>query len=544
MSLQSRILILVVVLLLVLLGGVLSSVFGLSELGKGLVAIGITAGLVALAGAFRESTETTEQIRSLENAARRIAAGDYGAELPTGKRGELMSLAQEIEALQREVQFREEAFNHLAFYDDLTGLPNRNQFRIDLCDQIEEAGTGGRRLAIGMVDFDRFKGINDTLGHHFGERLLSEIADRLSITADRLGIKVARLGGDEFGLLLSAENVVEARETIERLHSLLGTSIEIDDLRIDIQANTGLTVYPDQGGDAETLLQQAEVAMYVAKARRLKTTFYEASQNGHSVHRIGLMSDLRKAVENDELDLRFQPKLDLANGRVDQAEVFLRWTHATQGEIGPAEFIPIAEQTGFIRDITAWVMKRSLEQVGLWLHHGLDVSAAVNVSALDLHDRTLPARLQQMLDASGVSPDHLVLEVTESTVMTDFETGQRVLEELDGMGIAISIDDFGTGYSSLAQLRRLPVRELKIDRSFISQMGTIREVEHIVRSTIELGHNLGLRVVAEGVESSDTMESLREMGCDLVQGFFISKPLTAMQLEKWRNRVRSARATG
>ena len=544
MSLQSRILILVLGLLLSILGAVVASMSEPSDLGQGFVAIGITAVFLAIAGALLVSTGTTNQMRSLENAARRIAAGDYGARLPEDKGGEVGSLALEIESLQHEVQFREEAFNHLAFFDDLTGLPNRNQFRIDLCDQIDEARSSDQRLAIGMVDFDRFKGINDTLGHHFGERLLSEIASRLSATADHLDIKVARLGGDEFGLLLAAGSVVEAREKIERLHTLLGTTIEIDDLRIDIRASTGLTVYPDQGGDAETLLQQAEVAMYVAKARRLKTTFYEASQNRHSVHRIGLMSDLRKAVENDELDLRFQPKLDLENGTVNQAEVFLRWTHATLGEIGPAEFIPIAEQTGFSRDITAWVMKRSLVQVGHWLHHDLDVSAAVNVSALDLHDRTLPERLQVMLDAAGVSPDHLVLEITESTVMTDFETGQRVLDELDGMGIAISIDDFGTGYSSLAQLRRLPVRELKIDRSFISQMGTVQEVEHIVRSTIELGHNLGLRVVAEGVESKDTMESLREMGCDLVQGFFISKPLTAVELEKWRNRVRSARALG
>lgn len=544
MSLQSRILSLVLILLLVLLGAVVASMFEPSGVGPGFVSIGIGAVLLAIVGALLVSTGTTHQLQSLENAARRIAAGDYTAKLPDERGGEIGSLVHEIDALQREVQFREEAFNHLAFYDDLTGLPNRNQFRIDLCDQIDEARDGDQRLAIGMVDFDRFKGINDTLGHHFGERLLSEIASRLSDSAAHLGIKIARLGGDEFGLLLSVESVVEAREKIERLHTLLGTTIEIDDLRIDIQANTGLTVFPDQGGDAETLLQQAEVAMYVAKGHRLKTTFYEASQNRHSVHRIGLMSDLRTALETDALELRFQPKLDLANGTVDQAEVFLRWTHPTLGEIGPAEFIPIAEQTGFIRDITAWVMKQSLEQVGIWRQQGLEVSAAVNVSALDLHDRTLPERLQMMLETSGVSPDRLVLEITESTVMTDFETGQRVLEELDGMGVAISIDDFGTGYSSLAQLRRLPVRELKIDRSFISQMETVQEVEQIVRSTIELGHNLGLRVVAEGVESGDTMDSLRQMGCDLVQGFFVSKPLTAIELERWRNRVRSARALG
>jgi len=499
---------------------------------------------LAIAGAIFGSKRSARSIRSLATAMRRIAAGDYKTELPTQEGGEVGRLAREVGAMRQEVQEREAALHHLAFYDDLTGLPNRNQFRIDLSDQIEDARHDGSHVAVAMVDFDRFKEINDSLGHYLGDRLLAAIASELEATAEGMQIKVARLGGDEFGLLLTVGSVNEAREQIEALRETLGGALEIDDLRIDIDTNVGITVFPDQGGDAETLLQQAEVAMYVAKERRLGLTFYETSQNRHSIQRLSLMSDLRKAVENDALELRFQPKLDLETGSVNQAEVLLRWTHPQLGAISPDEFIPIAEQTGFIREITGWVMQKSLEQVGEWLRHGLEVSAAVNVSAFDLHDRQLPARVQRILDATGVSPDHLVLEITESTVMADLESGQRVLDALDALGVAISIDDFGTGYSSLAQLKRLPVQELKIDRSFIRQMTSAQDMAQIVRSTIELGHNLGLRVVAEGVESREAVESLRLMRCDLAQGFFISKPLSAENLVSWRGRMPSSRAHG
>lgn len=500
--------------------------------------------ILAFVGALYGARRSTRPLRSLVAAMRRLAVGDYEATLPTRETGEVGRLAREIRAMRQEVREREAALHHLAFYDDLTGLPNRNQFRIDLSDQIELAQRDTSRVAVAMVDFDRFKEINDSLGHYLGDRLLAGIAAKLQSAASRLGMKIARLGGDEFGLLLPVQGVTDAREQIEILREILGGALEIDDLRIDIDTNVGLTVFPDQGGDAETLMQQAEVAMYVAKERRLGLTFYETSHNRHSIQRLGLMSDLRRAVENDDLDLRFQPQLHLETGVVDQAEVLVRWTHPRLGEISPSEFIPIAEQTGFIREITGWVIRKSLEQVGRWRRQGLAVSAAVNVSAFDLHDRTLPSRLREILDATAVPPERLVLEITESTVMADLESGQRVLAALDALGVAISIDDFGTGYSSLAQLKRLPVQELKIDRSFIRQMSSAEDVAQIVRSTIELGHNLGLRVVAEGVESRASMERLRDLGCDLAQGFFISEPLSSTELEDWRGRVRSAQALG
>ncbi len=485
-----------------------------------------------------------DHLRDLTMASRRIAAGDYRTEVPQGLPGETDRLASEMGAMQEEIQEREAALHHLAFYDDLTGLPNRNQFRIDLYDHLEAARQVGRRVAVAMVDFDRFKEINDTLGHYLGDRLLAAIAAKLEATAESMDIRVARLGGDEFGLLVQVESINEAKTKVERLRQIVGGALEIEDLRIEIEANIGLTVFPDQGGDGESLLQQAEVAMYVAKEKRLGLTFYETSHNRHSIERLGLMSDLRRAVEDDGLELRFQPKLHLETGAVDQAEVLVRWTHAHLGKISPDEFIPIAEQTGFIREITSWVLRRSLEQVGRWGSQGLEVSAAVNVSAFDLHDRTLATRVQEILEETGVSPRQLVMEITESAVMADLESSQRILDQLEELGVALSIDDFGTGYSSLAQLKRLPVQELKIDRSFISQMTQADDVAQIVRSTIELGHNLGLRVVAEGVESKEAVESLRLMRCDLAQGFFISRPLTADDLGQWRNRMRRARAHG
>jgi diguanylate cyclase (GGDEF)-like protein len=506
--------------------------------------IALAIGFIAVVSALAAKRRFRRSVDGLVTAIRQIAAGDYGTDLPNKENGDIGRLARELGALQLGVQEREVAIYHLAFYDDLTGLPNRNQFRIDLTDQIEAARQEDSRLAVAMVDFDRFKEISDSLGHYVGDRLLAGISSQLQDAADRRLIEIARLGGGEFGLLVPVQGVTEAREQVEMLLEELGGAIVIDDLRIDIEANVGITVFPDQGSDTETLLQQAEVAMHVAREKHLGITFYETSHSGHSIQRVGLMSDLRRAVEKDALELEFQPKLDLETGAVDQAEVLVRWTHPRLGPISPAEFIPIAEQTGFVREITAWVMQHSLEQVAQWQRQGLEVSAAVNVSAFDLHDRSLPARLSDLLEATGVSPDRLVLEITESTVMTDLETGQKVLDALDALGVTISIDDFGTGYSSLSQLKRLPVQELKIDRSFINQMTSAKDVAQIVRSTIELGHNLGLRVVAEGVESQEALESLRLMGCDLVQGYFISKPLSAEELVNWRGRMRSTRAFG
>ena len=495
--------------------------------------IALAAATLALAGAWQLARSVTEPIRSLEKAAQRIAAGDYAAALPIGEVGEVGRLAQEFEGMQRAVREREAAIEHLAFHDELTGLANRNRFRAELARRIAEAGSEHGQLAVAIVDIDRFREINDTLGHHVGDRLLIALARKLEAVATRRGHLLARLGGDEFALLLPARGLSEVREAITDVEEAFAGSIEIDDVRMDVMASTGVALYPEQGGDPATLLRRAEVAMYAAKKRRLGSAFYDAAQDRHSVERLSLAGDLRRAAGDGEFHLVYQPKLDLASARVQEVEVLLRWMHPRLGAVPPSEFIAVAERTGIIREITGWVLDRALAQAAKWRDAGRSLAIAVNLSALDLLHSDFPERLRQRLSASGFPADRLVLEITESSVMEDLDIARRILEEVTAMGARFSIDDFGTGYSSLAQLKRLPVQEIKVDRSFVVEMARSSDVAQIVRSTIELGHNLGLRVVGEGVDNHSTLELLREMGCDLAQGYFISPPLGAHDLELW-----------
>jgi EAL domain-containing protein (putative c-di-GMP-specific phosphodiesterase class I) len=320
---------------------------------------------------------------------------------------------------------------------------------------------------------------------------------------------------------------------VTAVRAALERAMALDDLRIDVRASCGVAFCPDDGGEASALLRRAEVAMYFAKERRLGLAFYDPAQDRHSVQRLSLAGDLHRAVEAGALSLAYQPKLDLGTGRVRQVEALLRWDHPRLGAVAPAEFIPIAEQTGLIRKITEWVLRAALEQASEWQRQGLPLTVAVNISALDLHDRELPSRLRALLDETGVPAERLALEITESTVMAEPEIARRLLDEVTAMGTTVCVDDFGTGYSSLAQLQRLPVQELKVDKSFVIEMTRSKDLAQIVRSTIELGHNLGLQVVAEGVETRETLEALRAMGCDMAQGFHVSAPLGAADLAAW-----------
>ncbi len=503
------------------------------QLSGRFVGIALGAAALAILGAFLVARGVARPIRALEAAAQRIAAGDYAAELPLSGGGEVATLAREFGAMQQAVRSRELAIEHLAFHDDLTGLPNRRDFERELAKAIEIARSSHSRLAVAMIDLDRFRDINDALGHHVGDRLLLEIASRLRGAAGASALAVARLGGDEFAVAVAVESLTEARASVHALRSALGAALEIDELRVDVSASIGIAVFPDHGSDPASLLKQAEVAMYVAKHGRLEATFYDSSQDRHSIARLSLVGDLREALEGGGLALAYQPKLDLATDGAGQVEVLLRWRHPRLGLVSPADFIPLAEQTGLIRDVTAWVLRHAIAQLAAWREGGLDVTAAINLSALDLHDPALPLRVREALARHGVAPSRLVLEITESSVMAEPETARRLLDELTASGVRIAIDDFGTGYSSLAQLKRLPVQELKVDKSFVLDMMRSADLLQIVRSTIELGHGLGLLVVAEGVESAETLSALRGMGCDLAQGHHISEPLAAADFERW-----------
>ncbi len=492
--------------------------------------IAVGAVLLASFGTALIARGITRPVRALERAAQRLASGDYAADLPLDDRGEIGELAREFGRMQQGIRERETAIHHLAYHDDLTGLPNRNRFRVEVGEAIASARHRHGRLAVALVDLDRFKDINDTLGHHVGDRMLMELASRLDSVARDRGLVVARLGGDEFAVLLPALAVRQAEQAVGELRELLAAALETEELRVELSASIGIALFPDHGGDPASLLRQAEVAMYDAKQRKLGIAFYDASQDRHSVQRLTLMGELRRAIEADALHLCYQPKVELTTGSPIEVEALVRWRHPHLGLVSPAEFVPLAEQTGAIRPLSRWVVGRALQQVAAWQRAGVTLGVAVNLSALDLHDRGLPRRLTARLAEAEVPPTRLVLEVTESSVMADPETARRVLAEVVAMGVTVSIDDFGTGYSSLAQLRRLPVQELKVDRSFVLEMERSPEVALIVRATIEMAHSLGLRVVAEGVETGGIAARLRDMGCDLAQGNYFGEPVEAAEL--------------
>jgi predicted signal transduction protein with EAL and GGDEF domain len=365
------------------------------------------------------------------------------------------------------------------------------------------------------------------LGHQVGDELICEVARRLD-DAKPIGSTVARLGGDEFALLLpDVPDMSVAEDVATYLLSVLGKSFSAGGVRLVVQASLGISLAPDHGEDVHTLMKRADIALYEAKRERARFCAYRAEEDIHTPQRLAILADLRSAVDNDELFLEFQPKVDLANGTVNGAEALVRWNHPTRGIIRPDDFIPLAENTGLITPITWFVVERSLQQVRLWQDAGLDLDVAVNLSVRHLTDMSLPDRIAVALERWGVAPSKLIIEVTESSVMTDPKRAAGVLQQLRRIGVAVAIDDYGTGHASLTYLKRLDIDELKIDRTFIMQLDQDSSDAIIVASTIELGHNLGLRIVAEGVESGSTLEWLRGLGCDTAQGYHISRPTTA-----------------
>jgi len=417
-----------------------------------------------------------------------------------------------------------------ANHDALTGLANRQRLQARMQEVIEGQTGEPAAFAVMLMDLDRFKEINDTLGHHHGDRLLRLVGARLC-QAVRAGDMVTRLGGDEFVILLA--DLADA-ETIDalvaRIRGSLREPFPLDDLSIEVNASIGIAHFPQDGADAETLLQRADVAMYHAKRKHLSHAAYSVEHDHHSLARLALAGDLRRAVAQDELEPWYQLQADLGQQRVTAVEALVRWRHPTLGLLHPAAFIEVAESTGLVRELTLRVLEQALEDRERWAGEGLDLKVAVNVSMRSLLDRHFPAEVSRRLRESGTRPERLKLEITESTLMADPATAMAVLDELTHLGIELAIDDFGTGYSSLAYLSQLHVSELKIDRSFVMGMRANRDDALIVRSTIDLGHNLGLRLIAEGVEDAATLDLLRQQGCDGAQGYHLSRPVPAAKI--------------
>ena len=373
--------------------------------------------------------------------------------------------------------------------------------------------------------------MNDTLGHHSGDLLLCELADRLR-RAVRAHDLVARLGGDEFALLLPACSRDAAAALIGRVKRELEHPFVLHNLPLNVEASIGVAVFPGHGQDVDSLMQRADVAMYAAKDAGEGYAFYDPATDGYTRERLLLVGQLRRAIERGELILHYQPKADLRTGEVASVEALVRWQHPARGLIPPDEFIPVAQETGLIKPLTRYVLAQALAQCRAWDVDGLELAVAVNVSMRNLMDLEFPDEVGELLAESGIAPTRLELEITESNIATDAARTARVLERLSTMGVRIAIDDFGTGYSSLAYLRRLPIDQIKIDRSFVAAMGESEESAVIVRSTIDLGRNLGLQVVAEGVETTEAWNELSRLGCDVAQGFLLSRPVPPLEIRR------------
>jgi diguanylate cyclase (GGDEF)-like protein len=432
-------------------------------------------------------------------------------------------------ALFRIVAGASRRLRHQALHDALTGLPNRTL----LHRNAERALRADGESAMLLIDLDRFKEVNDTLGHDHGDLLLVEVAARLR-RAVRRGDTLARLGGDEFAVLLDGlPHRGAAVELAARLQDALRSPFALRGVSIELEASVGVALYPSHGTTVGTLLQRADVAMYEAKRGRHGIATYTAERDPYSADRLGLVAELRRAIAEGELVLHYQPKVALDSGRVVGMEALVRWQHPTRGLLAPDQFVPLAERTGAIADLTRWVVDAALAEHRAWRAAGIDLPVAVNLAAANIVDVALPDAIAALLARHGVGGDRLECEISEHTVMADPLRASEVLDRLRALGVRLSLDDFGTGHSSLAYLKRLPLDEVKIDRSFVSGMTADENDMVIVRSTIDLARNLGLSVVAEGVESEDTLAELASLRCDTAQGFHLSRPLPADALADW-----------
>ena len=431
-------------------------------------------------------------------------------------------------------QRRAEELHRKATTDELTGLANRQRFRDAVEEQIAASKASSEPFALMLIDLDRFKEINDTLGHHYGDVILRNLGPRLAACVGEEGI-VARLGGDEFAVLPSVRTISpEALVGVaNELIACVQQPIVVDDMTLEVGASIGISRFPIDGEDVHALLRRADVAMYAAKDEHVPHQLYSVKLDHHSVRRLTVLSDFRRALESDEFVVHYQPIVDTHGARPQGAEGLVRWQHPQLGLIAPADFVPIAEQSGLIGPLTRHVLERSIAQCAGWHRDGRELTVAVNLSVRDLLDRDLPRNIERMLDEHRLRADALQLEVTESMLMSDPDRSLDTVVRLRELGIRVAVDDFGTGYSSLANLQRLPINELKIDRSFISPLLKHESDLIIVRSTINLGHDLGLTVIAEGVEDELTLRRLATLGCDLAQGFHVSRPLAPDAFADW-----------
>lgn len=463
--------------------------------------------------------------------------GSSDAELPRPTSTETRNLIHAFTEMRNQIHTRQQALEHQAQHDSLTGLANRSLLYQHLSRMIGTTKRHTDNISLIMLDLDRFKEANDALGHHIGDQLLIEVGQRL-FNELRDNDLVARLGGDEFAILLSGAEETQAKDVCKKILKIFEQAFEIQGQELFLGASLGIAVHPKHGRDAETLMKRADIAMYVAKRNHLGYAFYEATNDHYDTRYLSLSHDLRQALNEGTLSLAYQLKYDVKLNQPVGVEALLRWQHPSLGNISPVNIIPLAEQLGIITRLTAWVMEQALIQCAQWRKQGILLDMAINLSVYDLLTTDLVEQIHKLLQTHDVPPDAVVIEVTENAMLIDPANAISILQKLDSMGLRIAIDDFGAGFSSLGYLKKLPVDELKIDKSFVMDMITNDNDAVIVRSTIDLAHNLGLKVVAEGVESEEIYDMLRILRCDTAQGFYLSKPESPATITKQLEVVR------
>jgi diguanylate cyclase (GGDEF)-like protein len=487
---------------------------------------------VATALAAWLARSATNPVEELTKAAKRLEAGDYSVEVPSSGTTELKGLAGAFNAMRAAVADREQTIRHQADHHPLTGLPTRARVSSILEDILNKARAGNRPVTVCLAEVQQFQSIIGSFGHSVGDRVLLEVARRLKVHERRID-HVAHIGTDQFLLILEstggAKAAQQAAAIVDRLHG----SFDYQEVSFQLELRVGAAVFPADGAAAAELMRRAELALYRAKEGGVPVGLYVKDDESSHRQRLSILGDLRRAVESNQLELHYQPKVKAASGELVGCEALVRWRHPQHGYVPPSEFISHAERTGAIRSLTSWVMATALNDAAHWEREGMSVDVSINVSPVDFADPGFADNVASLLLQTGANASRVILEVTESGAMKDIAATLRMMEQLRVLGLRFSIDDFGTGHSSLAHLKRLPVDEVKIDRSFIKELETQGDDEVIVRSTVNLGHALHLKVVAEGVEEASSWNTLRRLGCDLIQGYFIAKPMPISEFTSW-----------
>lgn len=502
------------------------------EAREGLIFFGVALLVfVAIAGVLFSAT-ISRPLRSLADAAQRMIAGNYDGDIVVGAKDEFGELASSFNSMRLAIAEREQRISHQAMHNDLTDLPNRFKVLQQLSAAIEEASSRRQNIAVLSLHIARMDEISSTLGHKASDELIVQAARHLYanlVDGDILG----HTGSNEFVLVLRGGNTEDALARVERIEHILGSGVTLNKTDIALQVHVGVAEYPRHGDHAADLLRFASIARTDAESGGDRVIIYEAGREDEFVRRLRVVNDLRAALRHNEIQVFYQPKARLGDGTICGVEALVRWYHAELGFLPPDEFIPATEQAGTIVHLTRHVLSEAVRQCRYWLDFGFELEISVNLSARDLTDEYLPYHVLQILKDNDVRPEMLTLEVTESSIMQDIGRSVLVLECLRDLGVRISIDDFGTGHSSLAQLKNIPVHELKIDKSFVMHICDDRQNEAIVRATIELAHSLDLSVVAEGVEDENAIRRVTSLGAEIGQGYFLSKPVPAEELTEW-----------